>query len=102
MMLFVQAGLGLINGGSNAQRLQAFGISPNSDAFQAMEMRFQSVMAGYAMKFVDSTISMFETKFQQVEGMNEEISLEVEDFLRESFMNGPDFMLLRQRLHDKF
>jgi hypothetical protein len=51
---------------------------------------------------LEYTIHSFETKFSQVEGMTEEISFEITNFVKESFSHGPRFEALVGRLSSKF
>lgn len=51
---------------------------------------------------MSGTIHSIESKFSQVEGMSEEISIEIVNYMKETFVSGPNFDKLRDSLMDKF
>ena len=52
---------------------------------------FKSVISTYRETLSTNTIKTIETKFSEIEGMTEEIEIEVINFLKENFGNGPNF-----------
>jgi hypothetical protein len=59
-------------------------------------------MAQYSSALKHSALQQLQSRFTQVEGMTEEIRIEVENYFTADFESGPDFAALRQLLSSKF
>lgn len=51
---------------------------------------------------MESTIHSIESHFTQVEGMNEEMSIEIVNYFRLNYESGPDFADLKNHLGSMF
>jgi len=49
-----------------------------------------------------STITQLENRFFEIEGMNDEIAMEITDYIRQYYSSGPSFYDLREILIRKF
>lgn len=63
---------------------------------------FSQVVESYSETLLETTVHSFEKRFSQIEGIDDDISIEITDYLREYYGSGPDFNALRKHLHKMF
>jgi uncharacterized protein (UPF0210 family) len=82
--------LGLIKYESVRSKIEGLGFTLESITEQYTE-EFQSVVESYKEQLVESTVNKVESKFSQVEGMDDEIGIEIVNYFRDNFESGPSF-----------
>jgi len=97
----VQVHLGLIHRDDLMSKLETMGVHW-ADVSGRIETLFSSVVESYSETLMESTVHSFENRFSQVEGMNDDISVEILGWIRSNYGAGPDFHKLRKHLHKKF
>jgi len=63
---------------------------------------FGSMIEQYSETLVETTIHSMEIRYSKVEGMTEEISIEITKYLKDELKSGPNFNALKKRLMTKY
>lgn len=98
----MRANLGFYQLGGMHNAFAKLGLTSRSPELAAFDKKFKGFIAGQKDKLIGSITKTMDTKLETITGMTEEISVEIEDYLNESFTSGLDFTVLRKRLGGKF
>lgn len=101
MSLMVQYHIHLITEEVFVSRLAEWGLTL-ATVDHKLGHTLSQVIQHYHVELMTSTIHSFETYFAQVSGIPDEFSIFVIEYIRESYINGPDFEVLRRRMIERF
>jgi hypothetical protein len=61
-----------------------------------------TMIATYSEEMIESTVSSFESHFSEIEGLHDEVAISIIDYIRNNYVEGPVFSMLRTYLNDHF